>query len=77
MFAMTFEQAQKYVPRQIKKTSSTTKSVTVSKTTCFCSCEREHCSRGWQSVSRSDFGFNRPNRSWKRHRQTQRGNLRI
>jgi hypothetical protein len=75
---MTFEQAQKYVPHNAKKTSTPPrKSVSVAETTCFCSGERMPCSRGWRYYCRADFGFNRPDRSWKRHRQSQRGSLRI
>ncbi len=66
MFAMTYEQALKYVPHQNKKASASS-----------CSGERMPCSRGWQSCSRADFGFNRPDRSWKRHRRLQRGSVRI
>jgi hypothetical protein len=39
--------------------------------------ERIPTSRGWQSVSRAEFGINKASRCWKRHRVTQRAGARV
>ena len=74
IFAMTYEQALKFVPPEITDvpvSPPTKKMATVE------SGERVRTSRHWLYQSRRDLVFNKPDRSWKRHRRLQCGSLRI
>lgn len=72
--AMTYEQALKYVPPEIADIPVSISTNMLAPVACG---ERVRTSRGWQYMPRFQFGFNKPDRSWKRYRRLQRGSLRI
>lgn len=70
MFAITFEQAQRYLP-------PTQHPPHEHNTIAVFGGERVPTALGWVSQPRRDCGFKRPDRSWKNHRRTQCGGAKI
>ena len=78
IFAVTYEQAQDFVPSvEALFIPFAVAKAPFQETILIASGERVPTSRYWLFESRRDFGLNFPSRSWKRHRRTQRGNIRI
>jgi hypothetical protein len=72
LFALTFEEALAYEP-----TLQTSTVFTLEEPPLIPSGERIPTSSGWKPEARSEFRSARPERSWKCHRRSQIGGLRI